>query len=76
MRRPQQRSAKRKAVPAKRHSPLLYVWPLGARVALLRSPVLPRARQVYPLSRRIVQGLTIPGRSSACLARGPSGHFY
>ena len=37
----------KKAVPPKRHSPLLYVRPPGARVALLRSPVLPMAPAMY-----------------------------
>ena len=73
--RPQQ-SAKKKAVPPKRQSLLLYVWPLGARVALLRSPVFPKAKALYLLRRLTVQDLIIPGRSSAYLAQGPSGHFY
>src|ERR1035437_1743123 len=58
---PQQRSEKEKAVPLERHSPLLYVLPWSARVALLRSPILSKAEALYPNHDPIVHPPPTPG---------------
>src|ERR1035437_2525793 len=69
---PQQVDTKKKAKLKRRPGPLLYVLPLGARVALLRSPVLSKASRVYHRVQPHVHGLAKPGcATSAYVAPHP-----
>ena len=72
---PRQMGGKRKAAPPQRHGPLPYVPPKGARVALLRSPVLPMARLILSPRSRTVQGRSILGENPSS-RNAKTGHFY
>jgi len=72
---PRPRDAKRKAAPPRRHGPLPFVPPKDARVALLRSPVLPLARPILPPPSRTVQVPIIRGEK-ASPRPAETGHFY
>jgi hypothetical protein len=72
---PRQMDGKRKAAPPKRHGLVPYVPPKGARVALLRSPILPMACLMLPPRSRTVQARIIPGEK-ASNSDANTGHFY
>ena len=56
-----QRRQKRASPRPRRASPLAYSPPAGARVALLRSPILPTAARKIPRKAPTVQPQIIPG---------------
>jgi hypothetical protein len=62
-------------MPLERHSPLPYVRPWVARVALLRSPVLPTAIRILTPPGPTVQHPTILGVKALTPDR-KTGHFY